>query len=460
MADSIGSSIDIAKEQRDKQLDTEIARRDEEGKQEMALADEGAKKQMDLADRFMASEQPFTGQQPHEQIQNIMSGAPWLMALVALGGAAGKLNGQAMMDGLNGVSDGLIKGDQEGMERSWQRYNAEYQKWKDRSEEQFKIYGVLSQAYGTAMDGRLRAMQAAHAMTNDIHDKKLQADDPLALLKMRSEMELHHAQATKAYADAKDKLGGGITPRTKQIDAEITIRNIKMQGTRTGKVYWQRLQDMSETYPDKSPREIVDIMQDTGFFQRLADTELSVAGRKEAAIGQAREALNMKGGIWDQIEEAAKPVDFGDAKFKNQAELALQGKVIANKDIQYYVTKIIDGRQELAQIFTRTGVGTDLARHMAEEALPLASSREELNAARRANVETSASVLEGSQQYERSVMDQARQRGDARLSGGGPTAQAPKPTTQRKVVRIGTSKSTGLTYVTYDDGTTEPIGPQ
>ena len=202
-------SVDAAHQQEDRMLAENIRRVETQGEQEIAAAERAGQQQIDLAKTYMSGRQE-PPQAPQEQIQNIMAGAPWLFALTALGGVASKAGGLAMLESLNGVSSGLISGDQEAMARSWDKYNSEFQKWKARSDEQFKIYGVLSEAYGEAADGKMRAMHAAHAMTNDAYAAQMQADDPMTILKTKSELELNHARASEAYAKAaKDRGEGG-----------------------------------------------------------------------------------------------------------------------------------------------------------------------------------------------------------------------------------------------------------
>lgn len=262
MGDSIGSAVDLAQQQRDKQLDANIARVKEAGAEEQALADKAAQQQIDLATRFTDSQQPFTQEPPHEQIQNIMAGAPWMMALVALGGAAGKLSGQAMMDGLNGVSDGIIKGDAEGMEQSWKRYEAEFQKWNARAEQQMRIYNVLSQAYGSANDAKMKAMAAAHAMTNDAYAAKTQADDPMARLKMISELQLSNARAAEAYAKAKQTkdMGGFGDPRIQDLQAAFSEKQVTLPaGLRSKDQQLSTFRGILARHPDMTSDEIADL---------------------------------------------------------------------------------------------------------------------------------------------------------------------------------------------------------
>jgi hypothetical protein len=161
-------------------------------------AQASAQQQIDLAKAFASSQQPFQQEQPHDQIKEVMSGAPWLFALTAIGGKASGMNGLAMLQGLNGMSDGLIKGDEEALDNSYKNYQASYDKWKAQSDQQYRVYKELSQAYAGANDGKLRAMEAAMKITGDARDKKLGVDDPERLWTMKAKLEEAHAKVMEA----------------------------------------------------------------------------------------------------------------------------------------------------------------------------------------------------------------------------------------------------------------------
>ena len=306
MGTSIGQQVDIAKEQRDAQLNQEIARVQAEGAQEQALADTEGQAEIARAQQFAGSQQPFTEPTPQDHIEGIMQGAPWIMALAALGGAAGKLSGQAMMDGLNGVSEGLLKGDQEGMQNAWNKYDAEYQKWKTRSDQQFKIYSVLEDAYGKSADGRMRAMHAAHAMTNDLYAAKMQADDPMTLLKLRSELELNHARAAEAFAKAK-QAGAGASDRIRSLKAAIYAAGLALPSSRGSNID-QVVQGLIDRNPTATDDEIV---------QGIRKNKLQIAGDTTAVraagtiAGRTGVALEEAGPFGNNVIESATALDRG-----------------------------------------------------------------------------------------------------------------------------------------------------
>jgi hypothetical protein len=190
-------------------------------------AQASAQQQIDLAKAFASSQQPFQQEQPHDQIKEVMSGAPWLFALTAIGGKASGMNGLAMLQGLNGMSDGLIKGDEEALDNSYKNYQASYDKWKAQSDQQYRVYKELSQAYAGANDGKLRAMEAAMKITGDARDKKLGVDDPERLWTMKAKLEEAHAKVMEARAKMAQIGGQAMDPDTLDMASTVVMADPK-----------------------------------------------------------------------------------------------------------------------------------------------------------------------------------------------------------------------------------------
>jgi len=178
-----------------------------EGERERAAAQDivsetrrSGEQQVSLAREFQASQQPFTEPPPHSQINEIMSGAPWMFALMAIGGKVSGAGGLAMMEGLNGMSSGLIAGDEAALNRAYEKYNANYERWKANSDQQYKVYQVLSTAYAGQSDANLRALTSALQVTNDTSQNLLKLDDPATYWTMKTKIEEAHARTTEAIA--------------------------------------------------------------------------------------------------------------------------------------------------------------------------------------------------------------------------------------------------------------------
>lgn len=389
-----------------KEVDTTSAALQSKVDQYVATQEATGAAEVAAAKAFQTSQQPFNVSPPTDQIQQVMAGAPWLFALAAIGGKISGAGGIAMLDSLNGMSDGLIKGDQQALENNYKNYNAQFQKWKATADQQVMIYDRLREAYKDQADGNLRAHTTALQITGDLTARKLAVDDPGQYYTTVSQLKLADAKIAEAYAKAKQiQQGGEITPRMRQIEAVLSDLGVPGFSGRGAKVNWDRIRDLDAAHPNDDPMTIGTRVKHGAQGYKLENVELSVAGKKEAAIGQAMEALNMPNGLWDQIEGVAKTVNFGSVKSVNDLELIAQGKLKANKDIQAYVTKVVEGRAELSQIFSRGGLATDETRHEAERLIPFNLSYDEILASRKANTEASAAVRRGSDRYIQSIMD-------------------------------------------------------
>lgn len=382
-----------------------------------------------------------------------MQAAPIIGILAALGGKAAGLSGTAMLGALNGMAQGINEGSEENFKAALDKWKEQLQEYRERNEQQQQMYKVMLDAYSSRADAAQKARDFALTMTNDAFDQKQMAvKDSMNIWDMRTK-QIEEAQRMTAVFDEmhlreqelklkQQQAAGPADPTVKALDGALSTAGVQIPGMgRGGQLYWQKLADVVAANPGKSPEELVQMVRSNQLSLRGAQTETTVAGRKEASVGSAMEAMNQTGGIWDQVDQAAKKVDFGSSKTANDLRLAAQGKAVANPDIQAYVTTIEEARAELSQIYARSGQTTDAARRMAEDALPLAASYEELQAAKKAAMKASQSVLSGNQRYMQQVG-----------GGGGPQPQQPPQSGGRTVVRTGVDQATGRKVVQYSDG--------
>lgn len=258
----------------------------------VSAADTAGQQQIDRAQQFAGTQQPFTQDAPTDQINTVMSGAPFLFALSALGGAATKVNGLAMLQSLNGISDGLIKGDEEATKQHWDRYNAAFDKWKTNADQQFRIYQELATAYSGASDGKLRALTAAMNMTNDATQMKLQVDDPVTYWTLKTKLEESHAKVLEAQA--KMKAAGNFSGETGALMAALAERGVSLPVGLRSKAQQQALyQGLMDRNPGKSVDEIADLVKsgaiDFGAEKKETQTAAAVAGRVQVAQNEIKE---------------------------------------------------------------------------------------------------------------------------------------------------------------------------
>jgi hypothetical protein len=249
------------------------------------------------AEEHAASIQPFTQEGPQDQINKVMAGAPFLFALTALGGKASKINGMAMLEGLNGVSAGILAGNKDALDQNWKRYDAAFEKWKTTADLQDRVFKELDAAYSGAADGSLRAHMAAHAITNDTMQMQLTADDPKTWADIKSKVidshaKLMDARAKMAAAGALGGEGGFDDPRIKAILAKMTDKGVKLTGFRSRQQMLSQLQGLIQEHPDETADQIAERVKKgqltfTG-EQSAARAAGTVAGRVEVAGNEIR----------------------------------------------------------------------------------------------------------------------------------------------------------------------------
>lgn len=392
-----------------------------------------------LASQFAQGQQSYDQQvdqlmqkYPSEKVAYgaAMHVAPQLAILAALGGKAAGISGTGMLGALNGMMTGLNQGAADQFQQSLDKWKQELQRVKDRHAEQVDIYKVMLDAYQGRADAAQKARDFALQMTHDaIDQKEYQHKDAIDLFKARAQVINNVEKAQLMFDKVAMQMSGGgaMTPQVKEVDAALTAAGVQIPGAgRGGQLYWQKLNDLVAANPGKSPQEIAQLAKSGTLDMKAAQTETTTAARKEASIGAAQEAMNNPGGLWDQVDAAAKKVDFGANKVKNNIELAAQGKYVADKNIQGYVSSVMEARAELSQIFARNGQTTDAARSMAEHAIPLASSYEELQSAKQASKQGAQAVRAGNESYMQGIKT-GQSGGGAHQEGEKSTSKSGKP---------------------------------
>jgi hypothetical protein len=156
--------------------------------------------------------------------------------------------------------------------------------------------------------------------------------------------------------------------------------------------------------------------------------------------------LNQKDGLFDQVLETAKKVDFSNNRVAIQARKWYQEKIQADPDIQDLLTAIHETYGPMSVVLAGVGGSargaTDTTRHWAEEELPAYTSYESFaRAIRRSRLISETARQAGGkmlnlmrdgmtmdQVYE-TLVTEPRAAADAEAAGGGAGAGAAGPTT-------------------------------
>lgn len=125
--------------------------------------------------------------------------------------------------------------------------------------------------------------------------------------------------------------------------------------------------------------------------------EATTVAKREASTASAIEALNSKGGLYDQLLETAKKVDFGSSLFANQFALYKAGNVVSDPAIRDYLNALADTRAEFAAVLARGGQTTESTRAAAEHAFPDKMSYKELEVATQRSRKVADAIRRGNE---------------------------------------------------------------
>ncbi|MEI6873367.1 MAG: hypothetical protein WCL08_13905, partial [Verrucomicrobiota bacterium] len=262
---------------------------------------------------------------------------------------------------------------------------------------------LLSGPPGSLTAG-LEKMRASSQQATEFFDKK--AKEKLTTRNVESEIKRREdetAQGKERLAlQRAGKVDGQSNPRIGEVYAAMADAGLSFpSGMRSVKAQQGTIAGLLAAHPDETGAQIVQRMKSGVLKMAGEKTALNVVERREGASAAAINALNRSGGLYDQLLETGKKIDFGSAKFKNNFSLWKQGKVVADPDISEYVNVLADARAEFASVLARGGQVTDSVRIASEHAFPDTMAYSELQR----NVERSRKVADSIQAGNTSVAD-------------------------------------------------------
>jgi len=334
-----------------------------------------------------------------------MHAAPMLSLLTALGGKLTRLNGQQMLGATTGIVQGLNSGAEKQYEDAYTQWNAAYQRMKEHQAALMKAHELMLGAYQGRADAYQKAAEAARRMTGDLLDEKQTAlGNKVNLFKTQSEaldrlenihLALGHLNEQKRHNLATENQTA-LSPRAQELLSELAREEVPLPaGMRAKGTLVPVLNSIAERYPKESVAALVDGIRSNAIDMKVAMTEAGMLGRKEAAVSGALNTLTNKGGLFDQLDAAAKKVNLDSDKVKSQLRLYLQGHAIADEDVQNYRNLIADTKSEVTQVLSRSGIPTDIVRRQADEMFPLILSYGELQVSMQASRAVAQAVLSG-----------------------------------------------------------------
>jgi hypothetical protein len=338
-----------------------------------------------------------------------LSGALVAMALIA--GSVSRGNWYGVSHSLNGALKGYLEGNEQRADQDWKKYQADFDKALEKHKEQQQDYTA------TLENKKLTINQ----IFNEIQTKAAKWDDQALLARAREkrfdemtkqiygmdekreQLTLQRRNIDSEIASRASKMGGGLDdPKVRGVYAAMSDAGISFPpGMRSVKAQNETIKGLIEAHPNDSPADIAARVKAGELDVKEKTTELGVVARREGSSASAINALNRQGGLYDQLTETAKKVDFGSSKFASNLELWKQGKAVADPDISEYVNALSDTRAEFASVLARGGQVTDSVRIASEHAFPDNLSFAELQR----NVERSKKIADSIQAGNTSVAD-------------------------------------------------------
>ena len=380
-------------------------------------------------------------QAPQDHMGDLMKVAPIFMGMAALGGKVFRSHGIAMLASTNAMMKGFASGNEQQYKNAVTDYQKKWAELKDQQQNWFDTYKAVYTARKGQWDARIKATEAANRIVGE-QDKSINAKDAIdekryATLLQTSQKANQFSQTMlyrmmqldekKRMDDAaiaektakREKLqaeaGGGLSERALDILDAARNAGVSLSSLgRTKAMMVASLNHVAEKHPELSPEAIAQGWKSGNLSMKEAQTEATVLGRKEALTESGLSALNSPGGIFDQLQDVAKKINFGDSKTINNLQLAAQGKLVADPNIAAYRTLTEEAKTEVTSVLSRAGVPSDAVRRQADAMFPLNQSLGELQRSIQVSKAVGSAVISGNKRVMDAItngqsMDQAAQ---------------------------------------------------
>jgi len=394
-------------------------------------ANQAQQERLTQAEIDALSEQPPA---PPQQTSNPLQRMAPLLLMAAFGGKLTQLDAGAMLAATTGTVQGYLAGNQQAYENAQKAYADAYERFKDRQEQQLKIFEEMKKAYAGRPDADLKALQAAHDMTGDeikVSQQLLETQEhirtaaqQLAENQYKLDKESYDERVKLELARKKD---AAVAAQATDNMTDDQLRTLAKTAIVTGRDpgFGMGKSALRNRYQAIKADEIKQ-MGGAGAVvgaqagARATMTEATQVARREGNIEASATALTEPGGLYDQLLSAAQKVNLGDSKTANAVRIGIQQHVYANPDIQRYVTILEDTRADLTNVLARTGQATETVRAQAHNMFPDTMSVPELQAAIDASKKVTQAVMAGNQAVMDALKNGYSVEHAATLTGTGP----------------------------------------
>lgn len=320
----------------------------------------------------------FKGEAPKED-PHLLTGLMPLLAIGAFAGKATKLSASAMLGASIGMTNGYLNGKEEVYQENKKKFDEAYQQFKDRQEQQDKIYKEMREAYKGRIDADIKALEFARQVTQD------QAQNSATLLRDH-EVVQQHAEEVAHWREQMDE-----TKHEDRVQDHFAAEKLALEQKKAAaatmpvnddtmkleaNLFIKDPQNVRFTAPER--KQIMQYLAAQGvtpqdIISGRAQTKVTYAEARSLATQKAQlerteTALTEPNGVGDQAEAAAAKVD--SSKFKQFNRLSqLMAANVSDPDLAAYRVKMIALRDEYATVINKGGAPTEGSRQQATEAM-------------------------------------------------------------------------------------------
>jgi len=194
------------------------------------------KEQVDPLQKILAN--PFQGAPPKYQMNDLLKSTPLWMTMAAMLGSGGRHMGTVGINAINGMVDGLTKGDEEQYKNAEKQYDENRKSWDEYSRHISLIVNELTKAYGSDSMATLRAAQAAlRAKGEEEKRADVARNRVIQIQKLRESMDKAEKDRAEKYARDAEQVrhhheteaaeATKIEQKGRDYDAKITAADAK-----------------------------------------------------------------------------------------------------------------------------------------------------------------------------------------------------------------------------------------
>jgi hypothetical protein len=331
----------------------------------------------------------FNEPTPQDHMNDLMKTAPIFMALAAIGGSFAHQSGLTMLSSTNAMMKGLVQGDAEAYGQARDKYDQEYAEFKEKNRTWMDTYRAYMAAFKGRADADLRARASANAAVG-IADKDVRASQAEVMKRVQLTAALESADSRKDHYEksdvqnairtevqkdrearlAKAQAQGSSTPESQELLAAMADKGVTLpQGMRSQKVLQTTLNGLRLAHPDMTAGQIAEGVKTGTIEMKVASTEASKLGTREAQILPVEKSIAGQGGFLDQAEKAVNDVNFSTLKKAGEFEKWTKEQK-SDPKLSAYKSRVTELRQEYAIVLSKGGQTTDTARAEAAAVVP------------------------------------------------------------------------------------------